>query len=115
MKLHKKPKPTKPAPNIPMTRDTQAVGQAFIQAAHDAGISASQGLAQLLEQYAAKPFAFTPGISPGRKDWRSRSITVDPAVARQIQRRAEHAGITLGEAIRQVVRRYLEQEGRLPE
>lgn len=98
---------------LPAVREEKAIVQAFIQAANDAGISGTQGLAQLLAQYAAKPFAFTPGISPGVKDWQMRTIELEPAIAQVLEKRAAKHGVKVAEAVRQIVRRYLQQEGRL--
>lgn len=105
-------KPPKPVFN--QVRETPAVVKALADEASNVGISATEALRQIIAGYLANPFAFAPGISKGRKSAVWDNIKSDPATIEAFTRLATEHGVSVAEGIRQCVRGYLRQHGRLP-
>lgn len=94
---------------LPATRENADVIQAFAARAAKAGITVSEALRQVATAYARAPYALThvPWTRTGENDAKWMPVRVAPDVSKAIIGSARKARISQGEAMRQIVRRWL--------
>lgn len=93
---------------LPMIRGNEADYLALKKQATKAGITPSEAVRQLLEAYLATPFTLSADVlTLGLKNRSWPSLRAKPALVEGITKASQEAGITVTEAIRQIVRRHL--------
>lgn len=93
---------------LPKFRESEAAYQALKKQATKAGITPAEAIRQLVSAFLAKPFKLTNEALPdGTKGHQWAPVNVDPVMLESITKAAQKAGVTVTEAIRQIVRRHL--------
>ena len=104
-----KPTTTKSA-RLPMVRGSEADYKALKKQATNAGITPSEAIRQLLDVYLAEPFKLSSqDLTDGMKDRHWAPLRAEAALVAGITKAAQKAGVSVGEAIRQIVRNHLAQ------
>lgn len=112
MKLKASP-PSRPRPVFVQIRETPEVVKSLADEAASAGIVSTEALRQIIADYNAHPFEFAPPIRAGRKTHLWSNIKSDQATVDTFTAHARRQGVSVAEAIRQCVRRYLKAQGRI--
>ena len=97
----------------PDVRVDRAMLDAFSRRCKDAGVSTYGGLQQLIGVYLKRPFKLHPAKRSALQDAKIPGVRDTPERVVALKARASAAGISHGEAIRQIVRRYIERGGSL--
>lgn len=89
-------------------RETKAIVAALRERARAAGITPSEALWQILGNFSKRPFALRAQQPMDEaKDGRWPCVMVEPKVLSVLKARTQAAGISQGEAVRQIVRAWL--------
>lgn len=104
------PKPSLSATH-PDVRVSKAMQKAFALRCNEAGVSTYDGLRQLVEAYLKRPFKFKDANRSGMRDAKIPGVRDTPERVKALKAKASAAGISHGEAIRQIVQRYIEKGG----
>lgn len=96
-------------PRLPAVRENSAIVSAVSARAHAAGITVSEALRQIATAYVLAPFplAHVGSSRTGENDAKWMPVRVAPEVSKAIISAARNARISQGEAMRQIVRRWL--------
>lgn len=93
---------------LPKFRESDAVYQALKKQATKAGITPAEAVRQLVGAFLAKPFKLNTDVpTDGAKDRHWAPVSVDPVMLKNITNAAQKAGVSVTEAIRQIIRKHL--------
>ena len=95
----------------PDVRVDKAMKKAFALRCNDAGVSTYGGLRQLIEAYLKRPFKFKSAKRSAAHVAKIPGVRDTPERVKALKAKAGAAGISHGEAIRQIVQRYIEKGG----
>lgn len=84
---------------------------AFSRRCEETGVSTYGGLQQLIEAYLKRPFKLHPAKRSGLQDAKIPGVRDTQERVKALKARASAAGISHGEAIRQIVQRYIDRGG----
>ena len=93
---------------LPKFRESEVVYLELKKQATEAGITPAEGVRQCLADYLAHPFNLTvdaPTTSVKDRHW--APVSVDPAMLKRVTKAAHKDGVSVGEAMRQIVRAHL--------
>lgn len=100
----------KKSANLPMVRGSDKDYRALAKQAMKAGITPSEAIRQLLAAYLVNPFKLSSqDLTDGLKDRHWAPLRAQAALVAGITKAAQKAGVSVGEAIRQIVRNHLAQ------
>lgn len=93
---------------LPMVRGSEADYRALSKQSKKAGITTSEAIRQLLTGFLTQPFSLiSEMLTDGAKDRNWAPLRAEPALVASITKAANKAGVSVGEAIRQIVRKHL--------
>ena len=93
---------------LPKFRESEAVYKALNKQATKAGVTLAEAIRQLLGAYLANPFKLSPeALTEGPRDRHWAPVSAEPAFVQAITNAAQKSGVSVGEAIRQIVRNHL--------
>lgn len=106
------PKSERELGTLPLVREAPDLVQRLADTAAKAGVSSPEAIRQLLAAYVARPYDLEK-LPVARRGLTSRlgPVKLDAAVLEGFQRHAEDAELSMGEAVRRVVRRFLDKQG----
>ena len=106
------PKRERELGTLPLVREDPEVVQRLADVADKAGVSSPEAIRQLLAAYVARPYDLEK-LPVARRGLTSRlgPVKLDAAVLEGFKRHAEDAELSMGEAVRRVVRRFLDKQG----
>ena len=94
--------------HLPKFRESEAVYQALLKQSTKASITPSEAMRQILGAYLTKPFKLSSkDLTDGVKDRNWVPLRAEAPLVTGITKAAQKAGVSVGEAIRQILRRYL--------
>lgn len=107
------PKAKRGSAVLTQVREDPAIIAALASEAERAGITSTEAIRQLIDNYLANPWYFKPRAASDAKTGIWSAIKMPDMVIRDFTAHAERGGVSVAEAVRQVVRRYLdESEGK---
>ena len=106
------PKSERELGTLPVVREDPDVVQRLGETADKAGVSSPEAIRQLLAAYVARPYDLEK-LPIARRGLTSRlgPVKLDAGVLKAFQAHAEDAELSMGEAVRRVVRRFLAKQG----
>lgn len=97
---------------LTQVREDPAVIAALGVEAERAGIASTEAIRQLIDGYLADPWKFQPRTMSDTKTGTWSAIKVSDQVVQDFTLCAERGGVSVAEAVRQIVRRYLNESVR---
>lgn len=96
----------------PEVRIDSATREQFARLCKKAGTSSYAGIKQLIAAYLARPFKLHPAKKDEVRDVKLSGVRDTPEHVKALKARADQAGVSHGEAIRQIIHHYIDKGAR---